>query len=452
MGVFHRYDVRGVYPSELNENLAEKIGRAFGIFLQKKNQGRVVVGYDARLSSPAIKNSVIIGLTECGIDVIDIGMAATPVVYFCCYKLGLGWGIAVTGSHLTKEYNGMKFCNEAGIPISHEMGLGKIEELALSENFRPTTAKGSVSKKNVEVDYANFMKSFAKKKFSGIKIVVDGANGAAGKLYAKILRECGADVVELYCEPDGNFPNHTPNPMKKEFIVDLEKKVREVGADLGVAFDGDGDRIAVVDENGAVCNSNHIFAMMIEDALKNAGDAENKKIVHDVLCSKLIDDVTIKNGGVPIAWNVGHTLIAAKCFEENAMMAGEVSGHYFFREANYTDDVMMACLKILGVLKNSGGQLSELTKKYPKFYEFQSRIPVRPDAKFQFIENLKKELAKQYEIMTMEGVRVNFENGWMLFRASNTEPVISMGYESSSKEEFEKIKSIADEIIKKIPR
>jgi len=452
MGVFHRYDVRGIYPSELNENLVEKIGGAFATFLQPG--ATVVVGHDARLSSPALKNSLIRGLTECGVNVVDIGIAATPVVYFCCYKLGLGHGVSITGSHLTKEYNGIKFCDEAGIPISNEKGLKKIGELANSENFRVGNARGKLTEKNVEDAYVEFMKSLTKNNFSGKKIVVDGANGSAGKLYARILKESGADVVEIYCEPDGNFPNHTPDPMKKEFIVDLEKKVRESAADVGFAFDGDGDRLAVVDNNGVMCNPNHVFAMLAEDVLKDniEKNKNDKKIVHDVLCSKLIDDVVAQNDGVSITWNVGHTLTATKCFEENALMAGEVSGHYFFREANYTDDVMVACLKILGVLKNSGGQLSELTKKYPRFYEFQDRIPTRADAKFKFIEELKQYLEKKYEIITMEGVRVNFENGWMLFRASNTEPVISMGYESSDADEFEKIKKIADEIIKKIPR
>jgi len=444
MGIFRAYDVRGKCPTEVNEHIAYLIGRAFATIFG----GTVVVGGDARLSTPALKESLTKGLVESGANVVDIGMVPTPVVYFACYKLSYGSGIAVTGSHLGKGNNGFKFSDSNGIPISFEAGLNKIKQLVETKKFKQGT--GQFKKADVSAEYVEFMKSLFPISLKGIKIVVDGANGAAGKLYSKALRACGAEVIELYCEPDGNFPNHTPDPMKKEFIVDLEAKVKETGADLGLAFDGDGDRINIVDENGNEIDTNHVFSLMIEGALK-----ENKggTIVHDVLCSKLVDDVIEEFGGAPITWKVGHTNIAKKCFDESALMAGEVSGHYFFKEANYTDDVLVAALKVLKIMKESGKRLSELTKKYPHFYSVGDRIPVKEEEKFNFIEQLKDKLASQgFDLMTMDGVRVNFENGWMLFRPSNTEAKISMGYESSDKEEFEKIKQIADDIIKTIPQ
>ncbi|MEM7821321.1 MAG: phosphomannomutase/phosphoglucomutase [Candidatus Aenigmatarchaeota archaeon] len=441
MSVFKAYDVRGIYPKELDEKIAYIIGRAFGTLFS----GRIVVGGDARLSTPKLKESLINGLMDSGIEVIDIGFVPTPIVYFACYGIGFDFGISVTGSHLPKEHNGMKFCNSKGIPIGYEDGLEKVEELTKTKYFKKGV--GKIEKLEVVKKYSNFIKSLVHESLDGFKIVVDGANGIAGKIYSDILRECGLEVIEIYCEPDGNFPNHVPDPMQKEFMLDLEKKVKEIGADLGFGFDGDGDRVLVVDKNGSI-NPNHIFSILIEDAIKN-GD----KVIHDVLCSKLVEDVIRKKGGTPIVSRVGHTFIARKCIEENAVMGGEFSGHYFFKESNYTDDVLVACIKLLSVLKKTGKSVSELTSSYPKYYSYADRLPVREEEKFKFIENLKDKLKKDgYEIVTLDGVRVNFKHGWMLFRPSNTEAKISVGLESSDKEEFEKIKLIAEEIIKTIPR
>lgn len=401
--IFRAYDVRGTYPTEIDEEAAYLIGRAFATIFG----GPVVVGGDARLSTPSLKKSLIKGLVDSGIDVIDIGMVPTPVVYFACYKLGYGYGIVVTGSHLTKEQNGFKFSNKNGIPISFDEGLHKIMELVETKNFKESAVVGHVKKADVRGEYAKFMKSLFSTSLKGIKIIVDGANGAAGELYSKILGQCGAEVIELYCEPDGNFPNHTPDPMEKSFIIDLERKVKETGANAGIAFDGDGDRINVVDENGNIVNANHSFSMIIEDTLK-----ENKggKIVHDVLCSKLIDDVTKEFGGTPITWKVGHTYIAQKCFDEGALLAGEVSGHYFFKEASYADDVLIAGLKILKIMKNSGKNLSELSKKYPHYHSFGDRLLVKEEEKFNFVEQLKDKLASQGFEMSYSIVYENWED------------------------------------------
>jgi len=445
MTLFKAYDIRGLYPKELNEDVAYKIGRAFATFLGKKTT--VAVGGDCRLSTPSLKEKFIQGLLDSGMDVVDLGMVPTPVVYFCGYNLGFAASVEITGSHLTKEYNGMKFCGPGGIAISYDDGINKVEEIFKTGKF--ATGKGKLKKMDVAPQYINYMKSFATD-FSGIKVVVDGANGAAGKIYSKVLRECGADVVEIFCEPDGNFPNHTPDPMNKEFIKELEKKVREHEADIGMAFDGDGDRLNIVDNKGSISNSNHVFSLLAKDVLKeNPGG----KIVHDVLCSKLVDDMIKSSGGMPITWRVGHSLIAKKCLEDNAIMAGEVSGHYFFKESNYTDDVLIACIKILKIIKEEGKNLAELTSVFPKFFEYSDRLPIRDEKKFEFIENLKRQFEERgHDMLTMDGVRINFENGWMLFRPSNTEPKISFGYESSDREEFERIRSMAEKIIKTIPK
>jgi len=442
--IFKAYDIRGIYPSELDDESAYLIGRAFATIHKDKS---IAVGGDARISTPHLKKHLIKGLLESGANVIDIGMTATPVVYFSCYGLGYNAGIMVTGSHLEKNHNGMKFCDASGIPIGYDAGLFRVKGIVKERKF--VSKKGECSDKDLTAPYTNFIKELFPSGFKGLKVVIDGANGSAGTLYANILRNLGVEIIELYCNPDGRFPNHTPDPMKMEFIDDLRQEVISKSADSGFGFDGDGDRLAVVDEKGNRVNTNHIFSLMIEDTLRanNGG-----KIIHGVLCSKLVEDITLKNGGVPIASKVGHSYIAAKCAEEGALIGGEVSGHYFFRESNYSDDVMVACLKLLKIMKENTTQLSDLTSKYPVFYEETKRMPVRKGMKFLFIEELKKKLMSQgYNLITLDGVKVKFDQGWMLFRASNTEDKISLGYESSDKGEFDKISRIVKDIISTIP-
>jgi len=442
--IFKAYDIRGIYPSELDDESAYLIGRAFATIYKDKN---VVVGGDARISTPHLKKHLINGLLESGANVIDVGMTATPVIYFGCYGLEYDAGIMVTGSHLEKEHNGMKFCDASGIPIGYDAGLFRVKEIVKERRF--LSKKGERSDKDLTMSYTKFIKGLFPAGFKGLKIVVDGANGSAGQIYTSILRNLGVEVIELYCNPDGLFPNHTPDPMKKEFIDDLRQEVISNSADSGFGFDGDGDRLAVVDEKGKSVNTNHIFSLLIEDVLRtnNGGN-----IVHGVLCSKLVEDITLKNGGIPIACKVGHSFIASKCAEEGALVGGEVSGHYFFRESNYSDDVMVACVKLLKIMKEGATPLSDLTCRYPLFYEESKRMPVRKGMKFLFIEELKKKLTSQgYDLIILDGVKVKFDHGWMLFRASNTEDKISLGYESSDKNEFEKISRIVEEIISTIP-
>lgn len=442
--VFKAYDIRGIYPSELNEESAYLIGRAFATIYKEKS---IAVGGDARISTPQLKEHLINGLLESGAKVIDIGMTATPVIYFSCYCLGYDAGIMVTGSHLEKDYNGMKFCNASGIPIGYEAGLFKVKDIVKNNRF--LSKKGKRREKDLSAPYTNFIKELFPSGFKGLKVVVDGANGSAGNLYANILRTLGVEIIELYCNPDGRFPNHTPDPMKREFIDDLRQEVISKNADSGFGFDGDGDRLAVVDDKGNRVNTNHIFSLMIEDTL-NANNGG--KIIHGVLCSKLVEDITLKKGGIPIASKVGHSYIATKCAEEGALIGGEVSGHYFFRESNYSDDVMVACVKLLKILKERTAPISDLTSKYPVFYEESKRMPIRKGMKFLFIEELKKKLIAQgYDLIVLDGVKVKFDQGWMLFRASNTEDKISLGYESSDKGEFERINRIVEEIISTIP-
>jgi len=444
--IFRAYDIRGIYPNDINEEIAFKIGEAFGTF----NPGKIVVGCDTRSSSPKLKDELINGLILTGATVIDIGSIPTPLVLFSTRLLKSDGGICVTASHNPKEYNGFKFNNKDAVPISYESGLEKMKEIIEKEEF----AEGKVIKKNVIKDYIKFILSkFDVKNLSNFEIVVDSGNGTAGLIYPKVLKKVGLKVHELYCNPDGNFPHHIPDPSQKENLIDLQKKVVEVEADFGLAYDGDGDRLGVVDENGSIVDNNKIFALLIKNALRKK---MNSKVVYDALSSKMVEDVIKNENGVSIICKVGHTYITQKMIEKDAVLAGELSGHYYFKETYGADDALFASLMLIEYLSKTKKKLSEHFKDLPKYFSQATegmRYPIKEPEKFNFIEGLKQEFENLgYEIDTIDGVKVIFKDGWALFRPSNTESIISMSFEATTKEGFERIKKFVESIIKKIPK
>jgi phosphomannomutase/phosphoglucomutase len=448
MSIFRAYDVRGIYPTEVNEETALKMGKAFGTF----NPGKIIIGNDLRLSGPSLKKEFIKGLISTGATVIDIGMVTSPITMFATKHLKCDGGVIVSASHNPKEYNGFKFYYKDGVPVSYESGINKIEKIFKDEKF--SEGKGKLIKKDVIEDYSDFLSSKINlKKPIKLKIVVDAGNGTIGTIYPKILRKIGIDVVELYCEPDATFPHHEPNPSKPGVLVDLQKKVLETKADLGFAFDGDGDRMAVIDEKGKVVYVGLVFSILIDNALKKY---PNSKVVYTVLDSKAIEDVIRKKGGIPVVCKVGHTYITEKILEEDAVIAGEISGHYYFKDTNGADDALFACFKIIESLVATGKKISDYEKELPRYFSKVSeslRFPVKASEKFPFIERLKKEFIKKgYKIVSIDGVKVIFEDGWALFRPSNTEPIISMSYEAYNETAFKRIKKFVEEIIEKIPR
>ena len=448
MSIFRAYDIRGVYPTDLNENFAFKIGKAFGTF----NPGKIVVGHDTRLSSPKLKDELINGLISTGATVIDIGIVPTPLVLFSTRLLKSDGGICVTASHNPKEYNGFKFNDKNAVPISYESGLSKIEEIFEKEDF--IKGKGKVIKKNIFDDYIKFILSKIDIKTPlDLEIVVDAGNGTAGLIYPKILKKIGLKVHELFCNPDGNFPNHTPDPSQRENLIDLQKKVVEVKADFGFAYDGDGDRLGIVDQNGDVIDNNKIFSLLIKNALRKKS---NSKIVYDALSSRMIEDVIRNQGGIPVVCKVGHTYITQKMVEENAVLAGELSGHYYFKETYGADDALFASLMFIEYLNKTKKKLTEHFKDLPKYFSQVTegmRYPIKASEKLKFIEELKQEFKnKNYKIDTLDGVKVIFKDGWALFRPSNTEAIISMSFEAKTKEGFERIKKFVDSIVARIPK
>ena len=443
--IFRAYDVRGVYPEELNEETALKIGGAFGTY----NLGKVVVGMDTRLSGPPLKQALTQGLLSTGAHVTDIGVVTTPMVIFATVFFGQDGGVMVTASHNPKEYNGFKFNNRRGIPISYESGIGEIQRIYEGGGF--LKGEGRISSRDIVDEYARFLLGKIRSRPSrGFKVVVDAGNGSAGPIYPRVLRELGVSVYELNCQPDGNFPSRDPDPTKKGSLLQLQRRVVEVGADLGLAYDGDGDRLAIVDEKGSIVESRKVFALLIDATLDRK---PNAKIVHDILTSRAIEERIRAKGGIPIPCRVGHTYIAQKLSEEGAALAGELSGHYYFEETYGADDALFASSRLIEYLTATGKRLSDYGGDLPAYLAEDMRVSIRESEKYRYVEGLRQRFREQgYCIDCMDGVKVIFDEGWLALRPSNTEPKISIAYEAVDKEHFEEIKQLVKDIIDKRPQ
>lgn len=442
-GIYKAYDVRGIYPKQLDEKIAKGVGAAFGTIFS----GKIVVGNDVRLSSRSLKESAIDGLLSTGSTVVDIGMVCTPMVPFAINNFGYDGGIMITASHNPLEYNGFKFFSGGGVPISYESGIGEIEKLAGSRAFR--TGKGEVVKNDAVAPYGTFIARNFEVEKNRLNISIDAANGPAGPIYKKILKEF-VKVEGLYCEPDGRFPGHEPDPTKPANLRDLQANVIECHTDIGFAYDGDGDRLAIVDESGNILDTSTIFAMLIKNALERRPGA---RVVHDALCSKFIDDIILKYGGVPVECRVGHTFISQKMLDVKAVIGGELSGHYYFAETHGADDALFASMRLIEIVTKEKKALSEISKNFrSKYLSYHERVPVADDRKFKFVDGLKEELSGKYEIATIDGVKIIFDKGWAAIRASNTEPKISVVYEASDKKTFDEIGDVVKRILEKVPK
>ena len=446
-GMFRAYDIRGVYGKELTEEAAFKVGAAFGTI----NKGTIAVGIDARLSGPSLKEKLIEGLISAGCNVIDVGMITTPMMIFSVGHYKLDGGIMVTASHNPKEYNGFKVFSGGAMPVSYEGGLDEIEELAADGRF--SKGNGRIEKKNIFEDYAKFVLGQFTFKNTAMKVVVDAGNGAAGKINSEILRRAGFDVVELFCTPDGNFPNHLPDPSEPENIEDLKEAVEGLGAHVGFAFDGDGDRLGVIGMGGKGVRADDTFIILAKHALQKH---PNGKIIINISCSMAVGDMVKKMGGVPVECRVGHTYITEKMVEAGGVFAGELSGHYFFRETFSGDDALFAALSLLEFLSNNRTTLHAESGNIPRYFSEVAEnivIPLREELKGPFMRELKQMCkARGFRSSDLDGVKILFEDGWALFRPSNTTPLIRYGYEARTKEGFERIKRVVEEIKAMAPK
>ena len=428
--VFRKYDIRGTVAGDniqLTPDLARLVGKALGTFLPREfGSDHMFVGRDNRPSSTSLQMALIEGVASTGMEVTDIGQVMTPTVYFASASYGLrGAGVMITGSHLSTKYNGIKM--SYGALALADSQIQELLKLIQADSF--ATGHGEVTQDfNMLHKHMETIKSMVKI-HRPLKVVVDAGNGVSGEPVPPVLSDLGIEVTCLYCESDGTFPNHLPNPEDEEMTVDLQAKVVELGADLGLAFDGDADRCGFIDDHGHHIAADRLLALLARDLLSRIPGAP---IVFDVKASQALPDEIRKYGGVPVMWKSGHSLMKAKMHEINSPLGGEVSGHLFVGENYYGfDDAPLVALKTLEIIANSNKSVSELFAEIPTLVATPEIIMSAPDnVKFSIIDEMTAELQKDYEVLTVDGARANFENGWGLVRASNTQPAITMRFEA----------------------
>lgn len=430
--IFKAYDIRGVYPEEINEDTVYNIGRAVVEYLKPQ---KIVIGRDIRNSSDSLRNSLVKAITEAGVEVIDIGIATTPMIYYASGKLEVDAGIIITASHNPAEYNGMKLCLKKAVPIGEGSGMEEIKDLAIKGQFSESDSRGEVIEdQKLKEDYKKYLAGFYKKGLGKKKIVIDFANAMA--IEEKDVLEKFYNDLELeylYDNFDGSFSNHEANPLKVETLEDLQKKVLETQADFGIAYDGDADRVGFVDEKGEVVPMDYVTALISEEILKkNPGEL----ILIDLRSSNAVREVIEEAGGKVQHCRVGHSLIKAQMRRDGAVFAGELSGHYFFEENFKAEMTVLAVIMILNLLNETGKTMSELTANLKRYYhsgEINSDVQ-DPQKVFRKL----KEKYSDGELNELDGVRIDFEDWWFNVRASNTEPKIRLNLEAKTKELMEK--------------
>ncbi len=432
-GIFKAYDVRGLYPSQLNEELAEQIGRAFWHVLDHEgfpHGKQIVVSNDMRDHSQPLKAALIRGLTTAGLDVIDIGLATTPMNYFAVGTLGTAGGVQVTASHNPAEYNGLKFSLDDARPVSGDHGIALMEAKVAAGDLPTAATPGTVSTANVTEQYHEFVLSHLHRPEGAkrLKVVVDAANGM-GTIYEPLLERMGIDLVKLYFELDGSFPNHEANPLKLENLQDLADAIAREGADLGVSFDGDADRSAFVEETGEPIGSDLATALIGGELLKARPGAH---VIYDLRSSRAVAEYVREKGGVPQRERVGHSFIKATMRKTDAAFGGELAGHYYFRENHFADCAVLAVVEILNILWEEQKPISEIVaplRRYAKSPETNFRI----EEKQAMMERLAEEFSDG-EVDWLDGVTVTYDDWWFNVRPSNTEPYLRLVAEAETDE------------------
>jgi len=443
--IFREYDIRGIAEHDLTDENIELIGKAYGTFLRRKELKTIAVGRDVRLTSERIKNALLKGITSTGCDVIDIGEVPTPVLYFAIVQLQADGGVMVTGSHNPIEFNGLKLSE--GIASIYGQGIQDLKKIIDDNKF--VTGAGKVEEKNLVPEYIKTIKSKIKLTRK-LKIVVDAGNGTAGVIAPKLWEDLGCEVIRLYCEPDGRFPNHLPDPTVPKYVVDLQKTVLKEKADLGIGYDGDGDRIGAIDDKGRQIFADRLIALFSRDVLERQPGAS---IVFDVKCSQALPEYIEKHGGKPLMWKTGHSLLKAKMKEVHSPFAGEMSGHIFFGDDYFGfDDAIYASGRLLQIVTQSGRKLSELMDDIPYYISTpEIRVDCSDDAKFEVVAKLAREFKNEYETIDIDGARVLFGDGWGLVRASNTQPVLVLRFEAKTDARLNEIINIFKKKMRNYP-
>jgi phosphomannomutase/phosphoglucomutase len=445
--IFRAYDIRGVVGESLTESAVYEIAKAIGTMAHERGQQCLVVARDGRTSSPELSEALIKGLRESGRDVIDIGIVPTPVLYFATYHLKTGSGVMITGSHNAAEYNGLKTML-GGSTLSGD-DIKDIQSRTLSGEY--TTGQGDLKQADISADYIRrITEDIPVALGSSMKIVVDCGNGVAGVLAPQLLNAIGHDVVEMYCEIDGKFPNHHPDPSQPENLQDLIDRVKAEGADVGFAFDGDGDRLGVIDAEGNIIWPDRQLMLLAKDVLSRNQGAN---IIYDVKCSRYLKSIIETNGGKPLMWKTGHSFIKSKMKEMESPLAGEMSGHIFFKERWYGfDDALYTAARFIEIFTNSTQTPTELFAELPNGVSTpELRLPLAEDQHAGFMAKLIEKMSVPgVEVSNIDGLRIEYEDGWGLARPSNTSPNIILRFEGEDEQALERIKSEFRDVIQKI--
>lgn len=458
--IFRQYDIRGIWGKDLTPEIVRKIAIAFACYFIKlcgdrfdfvEKRPKITIGRDVRLSSPEMAGIIIETLNNSGFDVIDLGVCPTPLQYYSLYRLEVDGGIMITASHNPPEFNGLKL--SVGKDTLYGEYIAAIRDIVKSgmtveKLIGKRPSPGRCLPFDIISAYRERMREEFNNSGTGIKIVIDSGNGTAGLVAPLLLRDAGAEVIDLFSEPDGRFPNHEPDPVVLKNLTTLIETVKKERAHLGVGYDGDADRIGVVSSEGEVIWGDKLMVIFSRAILR---DRPGASIIGEVKCSQTLFDDVRANGGIPIMWKTGHSLIKAKMKETGAVLAGEMSGHMFFKDRYYGyDDAIYATLRLVEIVNRSGKKsLKELLNGLPDVVSTpEIRFECPDEIKFKVVERAK-ELLKGYEIIDIDGVRINTPQGWGLVRASNTQPALVMRFEAKDRESLERIKAIVEEALKK---
>ncbi len=435
--IFREYDIRGLHQVELTDPVAEAVGRAFGTLMKREGATRIALGRDVRPSSERLARSVERGLVRCGLQVERLGVVPTPAVYYAASQLGPEAGLQVTGSHNPPEFNGFKMTRR----VRPVFGAEIQEMRAMIERGALADDPNGAAKDVPVLDRYQAVLVERCRSPHGLKVVMDCGNGCAGTVTPQVFERMGHDVTPLFADLDGTFPNHLPDPTVPALLQDLVAEVERGGADLGIGFDGDADRIGSVDGKGRIIFGDQLLALFARDVLTRVPGAE---IIFDVKCSQgLIEDIAA-HGGRPSMWKTGHSLLKSRLHETGAPLAGEMSGHMFFNEGYFGyDDALFAAGRLLRYVAASGRSLAELVDSIPRYFSTpETRLPCLEERKFAVVEALRREFAGRHSVIDIDGVRVEFGDGWGLARASNTQPVIVVRFEARTPGRLEEIREM----------
>tara|TARA_Y100001970_G_scaffold23435_1_gene27542 strand:- start:19076 stop:20443 length:1368 start_codon:yes stop_codon:yes gene_type:complete len=435
--IFREYDIRGIVEEDFQDKVVIDLGRAYGKYLLDNNQNKISISGDIRYSTSKLKSNLINGLIESGIDVYDLGILPTPVNYFSLFHTDIKNSIQITGSHNPKEYNGFKISFK-GKPFFGS-DIRKIQAMMNKGSFQSNRkAKGSIRKLDVLDDYINIIKNDINLE-SDISCIMDCGNSVGGLVAPTIFKELGINLKEIYCDINPDFPNHHPDPTVDENLNDLVKYIRMGDYDLGIAYDGDADRVVAVDEKGFIIRPDILMSLFIPFVI-----SENDAVIFDVKCSRSLEETILKYGGNPVMYKTGHSLIKNKMIDMKSKFGGEMSGHIFFNDRYYGyDDGIYVSLRLIELLSKSTKKISDYIAEIPKYISTpEIRIDCDDDIKFEVVNNIKKYFLDNFKCILIDGIRIEFDYGWGLVRASNTQPVIVCRFESDTLENLNKIKSI----------